>query len=822
MSATTPEEASAVSGIEQQQKERDALRVLAAVDRTQAVAEFDLEGKVLRVNERFLEAMGYRAEEVIGRHHSMFCQPQVAQGEEYQQFWAQLREGSVQQGEFLRLNQAGWPVWLQATYTPIPDEKGDTVKVIKFASDITASKQISLENRGKMEAIQRSQAVIEFDLDGRVLEANEIFLGLMGYRREEVVGKHHSMFVPKAEAESPAYRRFWQKLGSGAYEGDEYLRLGKNGKRVWIQATYNPILDLDGNPFKIVKFATDITAGKLAALENSARMAAIDGTTCLMALDRDRRILHANDLMLQSLGYDSKDLEGRMEDDLVFEEERNDEQWQQIWSGLREGRAGLLECRRRGAGKAERWFDFAFNPIMGFDGVLVKVIVAGRDITEEKLSRLEAAGKLAAIDRAQAVIEFDLKGKVLAVNENFLELTGYQRDDIVGRHHRMFVDPEYAASSAYQDFWDRLGRGEFESGEYKRIGRNGAEVWIRATYNPVFGPHGNPVRVVKFATDVTAAKLRNAEFEAKVAAIDLGQAVIEFDLDGKVLTANRNFLKAMGYTLREIVGQHHSQFCTLDYAQSEDYRDFWLKLGEGQFISGRFHRVGKFNRDVWIQATYNPIRDLNGRVVKVIKYAYDVTKEVRLEKAIASRSQEMKQGMQSLAASIAEIAENSGVASEVAGDTSRAAESGFGALQKSIQAIDAIQAGSRRVAEIVSVISDIAGQTNLLAFNAAIEAARAGAQGVGFSVVAAEVRRLAERSSQAAAEIAALIEESGRQVQNGAEVTREAAAKFEGISASVKRTGTSVTAIAKAADSQHKMSGSFSTLIDDLTGQVGK
>ncbi len=247
------------------------------------------------------------------------------------------------------------------------------------------------------------------------------------------------------------------------------------------------------------------------------------------------------------------------------------------------------------------------------------------DVTAEKLRNADFEGKIDAIGRSQAVIEFDLEGNVLTANPLFCDLMGYRLEEIRGRHHRLFVSADEASRPEYQFFWEKLGRGEFDSGEYKRITKNGREVWIRATYNPILTSEGRPFKVVKFASDVTADKLRNSEFAGRVAAINRAQAVIEFDLDGKILVANDNFLKTMGYTQSEIVGQHHSIFCTQDYVLSEDYRDFWLRLQNGELRSGRFHRVGKFGRNVWIQASYNPILDLSGKPMKVIKYAYDIT-----------------------------------------------------------------------------------------------------------------------------------------------------------------------------------------------------
>lgn len=446
--------------------------------------------------------------------------------------------------------------------------------------------------------------------------------------------------------------------------------------------------------------------------------------------------------------------------------------------------------------------------------------VAGDADEQFNLADQDLAGYVAAISRSQAIIEFDLDGIILTANENFLGLMGYRLDEVAGQHHRLFVDQEEVGAADYQVFWDRLRRGEGQAGEFRRIGRDGRDVWIQATYSPVLDAQGRPVKVVKLASDVTQSKLRNAEFAAKVAAIDEGQAVIEFDLDGNVLTANRNFLVAMGYTLREIQGHHHSQFCTVEYTQSEEYRDFWLRLNAGEHISGRFHRIGKFNRDVWIQATYNPILDLKGQVIKIIKYAYDVTQEVLLARRITDKATEMTGSVRSLVDSIKAIADNSGVASSMAMETSSAAKTGFDAVQKSIAAIDRIQNSSSRVAEIVRVISEIANQTNLLAFNAAIEAARAGQQGVGFSVVAAEVRKLAERSSSAAQEIGRLIDESSHNVQQGADVSRSAATSFAGILSSVERTVDSAGEIAGATEQQRELAGKVSRLIEELARAV--
>jgi methyl-accepting chemotaxis protein len=237
-------------------------------------------------------------------------------------------------------------------------------------------------------------------------------------------------------------------------------------------------------------------------------------------------------------------------------------------------------------------------------------------------SEIEAMqGVSTAVERSQAIIEFDVHGYVVRANQNFLDVLDYTAAEVVGKHHRMFCDPVYIETSTYRDFWDRLGRGEFVSGEFKRFSKSGKPVWLQATYNPILDETGKPVRVVKFAVDITDAKRLNAEILGKVSAIDRAQAVIEFDTTGVVLSANHNFCDLMGYAEVDVVGKHHRMFCDPAYAQTEAYADFWERLGAGEFLAGEYKRHGKGGREVWLQATYNPILDDEGKPFKIIKYA---------------------------------------------------------------------------------------------------------------------------------------------------------------------------------------------------------
>ncbi|MBQ2649302.1 MAG: PAS domain S-box protein, partial [Achromobacter sp.] len=232
---------------------------IAAIHKAQAVIEFDLEGHVLMANQNFLDTMGYELDEVLGQHHRMFVVPEDRESAEYLAFWDKLAQGAHDAGRYRRIRRDGGDVWLQASYNPIFDKHGRPFKVIKYAIDITKQQRRQADTEGQLEAISKVQAIIEFELDGTIIRANDLFLNAVGYREDEVRGRHHSMFVLPEEARSGAYAEFWRKLRGGQHDTGQYLRIGKNGRHVWIEASYNPIFDAEGRPFKVVKFATDIT-----------------------------------------------------------------------------------------------------------------------------------------------------------------------------------------------------------------------------------------------------------------------------------------------------------------------------------------------------------------------------------------------------------------------------------------------------------------------------------------------------------------------------------------------------------------------------------
>ncbi|MEN3287175.1 MAG: methyl-accepting chemotaxis protein [Bradyrhizobium sp.] len=459
-----------------------------------------------------------------------------------------------------------------------------------------------------------------------------------------------------------------------------------------------------------------------------------------------------------------------------------------------------LGAAHRATIKIGRWtFDLVATPLKKPDGSRGGAVVEWADAST-RLQNLDYAGQIVAANRSQAVIEFNLDGTIITANQNFLNALGYTLAEIQGKHHSMFVPAAERDSVDYREFWAALNRGQFQAAEYKRVGKGNKDVWIQASYNPVLDDKGKPFKIVKFAIDVTEQKLKNADLASQIAAIGKSQAVIEFNMDGTIIDANENFLHALGYAINEIKGKHHSLFVEPAERDSAAYREFWASLNGGEFQAAEYKRIGKGGKQVWIQASYNPILDLNGKPFKVVKYATDVTKQVLVRmgnERVRGMMETVAAGAEELNASVREISE----AMVKSRDTALSAVDKVSAADSQARRLtDAAKAMSG----ILELIGNITGQINLLALNATIESARAGEAGRGFAVVASEVKSLANQAKQATDKI-------GMEIESLNGISGDVVTALVSIKRAIQDVSEYVTTTAAAVEEQSTVTGEMSS-----------
>ena len=808
---------------------------MAAISAVQAVIEFALDGTVRTANENFLNAMGYTLEEIRGKHHSMFVDPAERDSADYRLFWEKLARGESTVNQFKRIGKGGREVWLQASYNPILTPSGVPYKCVKFATDITAQKTRDADFEGQIAAVGKSQGIIEFSLDGKVLVANDNFLKILGYSLADIQGQHHSMFVEPTHAGSAEYRVFWEKLGRGEYDAAQYKLIGKGGKEAWIQASYNPIMDLNGKPFKVVGYATDVTAEVIANTQNLRISQALEAVTSnVMIADASNNVIFMNPSATAMMRNAEADVRKALPDfrtDKVVGSNidifhKNPSHQKNMLSALRTTHRATIEV-------GGRHFSLVATPIQDAAGKRLGTVVEWVDRTEALATERAIAEQAERALRAQSALEAvtsnvmiaDISNNVVFMNKavhGMLEraesdlrkvLPNFETRKVLGSNIDIFhKNPEHQKSmlTAMRD----THRAQITVGN--RI--------FTLVATPLNDSQGKRSATVVEWGDRTAEVATEKEIGVIVEAAAAGEFGGRLNMDGK-----EGFFKTLSVgvnRLMETSEQGLNDVATLLEAFSKG--DLTHRI-EHEY-QGLFGKVKESSNQTAEQLTrvLTEVRSaadaLTGAANQVSATAQSLSQSASEQ---ASSVEETTASIDMMAASITQNSENAKMTDGMATKTNKEAGQGGQAVTQTLLAM-------KQIAAKISIVDDIAYQTNLLALNAAIEAARAGEHGKGFAVVAAEVRKLAERSQEAAKEISELAvssvstaERAGKlldeivpSIEKTSNLVQEIAAASQEQSQSVKEIGGAMGQLSKATQQNASASEELAATSEELSAQA--
>ena len=675
------------------------LALINVVDQSQAVIEFSPEGIVQCANDNFLKATGYEFDDIKGKHHRIFVSEDEHESAEYAAFWSDLRSGSYRDGQsrFKRIAKDGSFLWFQAIYSPVKNERGDVVKVLKIASDITEQRQKDIYYEAQLAAISKSQAVIEFDAKGNIITANENFLNTMGYTLDEIKGRHHRIFVSDSDAQSSAYTQFWRDLSAGVFQNKQFKRISKTGKEVWIQATYNPIFDVQGQVTRVVKFATDVTCEKMRNANFEGQVDAISKSQAIIEFDLDGHILHANENFLAVMGYTLDEVRGKHHRIFIVPGFEKSTEYKEFWDRLKQGLYDAKKYERIAKDGTSVWIEASYNPIMDLNGKPFKIVKYATDITEQ-VNQQERFNTLSLVADGtdSSVLITTKEGLIQYVNSGFERTTGYTFEEAKGRKPGDFLQGKNTDKDTIARIRNKIRDKQPIYEEILNYNKNGQAYWISLAINPILDEHGELDRFISVQANITSTKINALDAKVRLEAINNSIISFEWDREKKLASLNTLALKALQVTtIDEIASQQDLRYDNVfSHSEKQD-------LENGKAFEKNIDIRISSDKTLHFSITAQPILDAEGALSKVVIYATDMT------------------------------------------------------ARSNIMAM--MQSAFEQIHGIACDISSVSNKTNLLALNATIEAARAGDAGKGFSVVASEVKTLAKSSANLSTDISELI-----------------------------------------------------------------
>jgi methyl-accepting chemotaxis protein len=504
-----------------------------------------------------------------------------------------------------------------------------------------------------------------------------------------------------------------------------------------------------------------------------------DITSIVSEADLKGDIVKVNEKYIQISKFSREELMGQPHS-ITRHPDMSKEVFRELWATIGRGKMFRGVIKNRAKDGTPYYVDAVIAPVLGDNGKPKKYIGIRYDITEAETERQSMKGVLGAVDSIYCYSEWDLKGNLLAANKNFLNLFGYQLEELVGKHHRFLVEDSFAQTDAYAKFWSELGAGKTQTGTGKRLTKDGRVIWFDAAFAPVKDEMNRVFKFVSIGRDVTTQRLTDADYAGQIEAIGKSQAVIEFKMDGTVVQANENFLRTMGCALDEVKGRHHGMFVDEAHRHSAEYKEFWTKLNRGEYVSGEFKRIGKGGKEVWLQASYNPILDLDGKPFKVVKYASNITQQKQAADDLGRKVDLMLGNV--AAASKGDLTQEITVSGQDA-----IAQMGSGLAQFFTN----LRSSISRIAQTAGSLSGSSGELSNVSQQMSATAEETSAQAGVVSAASEEVSRNLQTVATSTEEMSATIKEIAKNTTESAKVASEAVKVAQATNMTVSKLGDS-------------------------------